>query len=311
MRNTVIRVIGELINEGHDLHLFTGDLGFRILDDFRAKHPTCFTNAGVAEANMISAAAGLAMTGTRAFCYSMVPFVFMRAFEQVRLDLCSQRTPVTVIGVGGGLSYGCESHSHFAIEDVALARALPNLTVYAPGDPHEAACAIRVSSTTPGPVYIRLGKNGDPNVHKSALSTIEGALCVRSGSTDILVLATGHILSRSVAAVDALVNAGLSVTLLSIPQLKPFDNESVLRYARKAKLVISIEEHSVVGGLGTEVAELLFSAQYRGTFMKIALPDEYCDVIGTHEHLCLKYELDTESIARRIARAASEIVRNG
>ena len=164
MRSTIMNALSDLVKAGEPVHLLTGDLGFGLMKDYMSDHPAHFTNVGVSEANMIGVAAGMAATGIRPFCYSMVPFVFMRAFEQVRMDLCVDEMPVTLIGVGGGLVYGNEGPSHFAIEDLAMARALPHLTTICPGDPWEAKAAVKMAMAADGPTYIRIGRNNDPAV---------------------------------------------------------------------------------------------------------------------------------------------------
>jgi transketolase len=306
MRNAVMQTLNQLASEGADVYLMTGDLGFKLVDEFRSKHPTRFINAGVAEANMVSSAAGMAMTGKRVFCYSMVPFVFMRAFEQLRMELCSQKLPVTLVGVGGGLCYGCEGHSHFAIEDIAIARSLPNLTTIAPGDPAECRAAVRFAAASSGPTFIRVGKNLDPDVHTTAPTRLDRGLELEKGGSGVTVLATGHILARAQAAVKQLKTQGLQARLISMPTIKPFDRETVLREAKEARLIVTMEEHSVIGGIGTEVAEILLEAGYRGKFMKIGLPDEYCELIGSHDHLVKHYRLDAPSLAERVLCAVKE-----
>lgn len=306
MRDAFARTLVELADEGVDLYLLTADLGFRLLDEFRARHPRRFINAGVAEANMISVAAGMAMTGRRVFCYSIAPFAFIRPLEQIRMELCSQQLPVTVVGVGGGLSYGCEGHSHFAIEDLAIARSLPNLNVVAPGDPAEARAAVRAASRSEKATYIRLGRNGDPAVHAGPIDRIDRALPVRNGESAVTVFATGHILARAAVAAEALAKQGLSVRLLSTPTLKPFDRAAVEAEASRARLIVTVEEHSLIGGLGTEVMGILFGLRYQGHFVQIGLPDEYCDTVGTHDYLIKQYGLDSGSLAQRIQAAAQE-----
>ena len=197
MRNAVVRALTAEASAGADIHLLTADLGFKVLDAFREAHPTRFTNAGVSEANMMSVAAGMALTGKRPFCYSMVPFVLMRAFEQFRLDVVAHELPVAVVGVGGGLSYGHEGFSHHAVEDVAILRSLPRLQVLAPGDPHEATAAVRAALSYDGPTFIRLGQNGDPILHTGPLEALRGPLRVRGNGREVVVLATGHIVATT------------------------------------------------------------------------------------------------------------------
>lgn len=301
MRSTSIQTLVELADEGVDLHFLTADLGFRILDPLRERHPTKFTNAGVSEANMVSVAAGMTMLGKRPVCYSMVPFLFMRAFEQVRVDVVAPMRPVVLLGVGGGLSYGSEGVSHHAIEDLAIARALPGLRVIAPGDPLEAAAALRLALSSDGPTFIRLGKNGDPTIHAGAVDLRRPLVVHGDGARRAVVFATGHILAATVDAAKLLEEQGLPVRVISLPVLKPFDAPSVRELVRGADAVFTVEEHSVVGGLGTEMSELLLTERFNGKFGKIGLPDAYCRMYGTLEWLRRQYGLDPAGIARRVA----------
>jgi transketolase len=301
MRSTSIETLTAVAREGVDVHLLTADLGFKVLDRFRDAHPARFTNVGVSEANMIGVAAGLAISGMRPVCYSMVPFLFMRAFEQVRVDVVAPQLPVVLLGVGGGLSYGHEGMSHHAIEDVAIARALPGLRVIAPGDPFEADAALRFALTSAGPTFIRLGKNGDPRIHSHPVD-IARPITVRNPEGSVVVLATGHILAAAVAACDRLAASGLSIRVVSVPLLKPFDDGFVRALARTASAVFTVEEHSEIGGLGSHVAELLLAERFAGTFAKIALPDRYATEHGSLDWLRAHYRLDANGIAERIRK---------
>jgi transketolase len=304
MRSTAVKTLTELANAGVDLHLLTADLGFRVLDPFREKHPDRFTNVGVSEANMVSLAVGMSLEGKRPVCYSMVPFMFMRAFEQVRLDVVAHRSNVVLLGVGGGLSYGHEGVSHHAIEDLAIARALPGLRVLAPGDPVEAAAAVRTAVRDGGPTFIRLGQNNDEVVHKRAVEDLRRPLLVRDGSRRVVVMATGHIVATALDACDRLA-ASANPSLFSIPSIKPFDVAALREIASTAELIVTVEEHSVVGGLGSLVAEHLFEMRYAGRLLKLGLPDAYCETHGTLKWLRARYGLDAESIATRITERLS------
>ncbi|MFO0569255.1 MAG: transketolase C-terminal domain-containing protein [Polyangiaceae bacterium] len=305
MRSTVIRTLSEHASAGADIHLLTADLGFRVLDPFRDTHPGRFTNVGVSEANMMSVAAGMALTGKRPFCYSMVPFVMMRAFEQFRLDVCGHRQPVAVIGVGGGLSYGHEGISHHATEDVAILRSLPGLQVLAPGDPHEAAAAVRMALAHDGPTFIRLGQNNDPAVHSAPIDGMGGPLHVSGASPDVVVFATGHILAAAREACERSAAAtGVTPTLFSVPRLKPLDSAGISAIAADAKVVFTIEEHSSIGGLGTAIAEILFAQRWTGQFERISLPDAYCETHGSLTWLRARYGLDPASMSDRICGLA-------
>lgn len=306
MRSTVIRILAERTSAGADVHLLTGDLGFRVLDPFREAHPHRFTNVGVSEANMVTVAAGMALAGKRPVCYSMVPFLLMRPFEQLRLDVVAHRLPVIFVGVGGGLSYGHEGISHHAIEDIAIMRSLPGLQVLAPGDPREAAAAVHQALQHDGPTFIRLGQNNDPVVHAGQVDGLHRPLRVRGTSSSTVVFATGHILETARRATELLSQAVREdVSLFSVPRLKPLDGTSIAELTAHARLVATVEEHSVVGGLGTAVMEVLFARRFAGRFERIGLPDAYCETHGTLPWLRKHYKLDAESIAKRLHEALS------
>lgn len=301
MRNAVIRALTDAASAGTDVHLLTGDLGFKVLDPFRAAHPGRFTNVGVSEANMMSVAAGMALCGKRPFCYSMVPFVMMRAFEQFRLDVVAHEQAVAVIGVGGGLSYGHEGFSHHAIEDLAILRSLPRLQVLAPGDPHEATAAVRDALSYSGPTFIRLGQNNDPVLHSRVPGSLRRLLRLRGTSREVVVFATGHIAATAREACDLVARVtGTDVSLFSAPCLKPFDANGLLEITGGAKVIATVEEHSAIGGLGTAVVEALFPSGWSGRFERFALPDVYCDTHGSLPWLRAHYGLDAASIAERL-----------
>lgn len=306
MRNAIVRTLAEEAASGIDLHFLTGDLGFKVLDPFREAHPDRFTNVGVSEANMLSLAAGMALSGKRPVCYSMVPFLFFRAFESVRLDVVAHRQPVVMVGVGGGLSYGHEGTSHHAIEDVAIARSLPGLQVLLPADPYEAEAAVRLALRHDGPTFIRVGQNGDPKLHPSVPSSLATPLLLREGAGQLVVFASGHIVAAAREACAALESrTGRRATLYSVPSLKPFDSSFVQQAARSAGSIATIEEHSIIGGLGSAVAEALFDARWTGRFERIGLPDAYCELHGTLPWLRKHYRLDPDSLVQRLSELHS------
>jgi transketolase len=301
MRSTSVRVLAELAKRDERIHFLTADLGFKVLDPYRDVHPTRFTNMGVAEALMSSVAAGMASSGVRPICYSMVPFLFMRAFEQIRVDVVAPKLPVILLGVGGGLAYGHEGMSHHAIEDVAMACALPGLTVVAPGDPLECEAALVRALEIEGPTYIRLGKNGDPKLHAGPIGDITRPMVLReSRKNEVVVLATGHILAAALEACVLLEKRGLDPRLVSVPTLKPFPSDAIDELTRGASFVFTVEEHGPFGGLGAQSAEVLLARSFKGKFVKLSLPDAYCNTHGSLEWLRKHYGLDPAGIAGRI-----------
>lgn len=296
MRNAFIRKLTEKAAEDKNIFLLTGDLGFSVFEDFMDKYPDRFFNMGVAEQNMIGFAAGLALSGKNVFAYSMVPFITMRCFEQIRNDICYQGVNVKLIGAGGGLSYGTAGYTHHSITDIAIMRSLPNMAVCCPGDPSEVTFLIEESVDYPDPVYIRLGKNNEPIIHKSLSSLKLGKAIVVSDGKDVTVIATGNMLQTAVKTAEILTHQNISVRLISMPTVKPLDYQAI-DDSLKTKLIITIEEHSLVGGLGSAVSEILAENENKVKFKRFSLPDRFIRDVGSQEYLREKYGLTEKNIA--------------
>jgi transketolase len=218
------------------------------------------------------------------------------------LDLCYQKLPVTLIGIGGGVSYGLEGPSHFAIEDLAMARSLPDLRVIAPGDPAEVRAAMKATARNDGPVFIRLGLNNDPDIHMLPVDRIDRPMVVQDGDPRITLVATGHILANAWAASKRLLQRGISAQVVSLPQIKPMDEGYIRALAKKSEHIFTVEEHSTIGGLGTAIGEVLLEEKFGGTFTKLGLPDEFCQVVGSHDFMLEYYQLDSAGIAAQVTR---------
>jgi transketolase len=287
VRGAFIRSLLTLAERDSRVWLLTGDLGFSVLEPFASRFPERFVNVGVAEQNMIGVAAGLAHSGKQVFVYSIANFPTLRCLEQIRNDVCYHGLPVRVVSVGGGLSYGTAGYTHHGVEDLAVLRALPGLAVLAPGDPLETELLTQALAELPGPAYLRLGKAGEPTVHGELASlTLGRALAVRSGN-DLTLIATGGMLHATVQAADELAKAdGLSVRVLSMHTLKPFDEAAVRAAAMETRAIVSVEEHSCVGGLGSAVADVVAQlSTSRARFSKFALPDRHLESIGSQRYL--------------------------
>lgn len=300
MRTTTIKTLLELIAEGHDIHLLTADLGFGLLNPFMEDYPDRFTNMGVAEANMIGVAAGMAMRGKRVYCYSMVPFLIFRTLDQIRSDLCGMHLPVTLIGVGGGLAYGLEGMTHHAIEDIAIARALPGLTLFAPGDPVECRSLVKETVRLDGPCYLRLGGNNDPVVHNGNQTIVAGKMAAIREEGEAAIIVNGAMLPRVKVAAEMLTEEGIHCRLYSLHTIKPLDEDRIRKIANECHCIVTVEEHSLINGIGTAVAEVLFDASYHGNFKKLGLPDEYCRQLGDREWLRDNYKLRPDDIASTV-----------
>ena len=280
-----MKTLEKLAVTDSNIWLLTADLGFRLFDRFRSTQPDRFVNVGVAEANMIGIAAGLTLSGRNVYCYSIIPFLTMRCLEQIRVDLCYQNLDVKLLGAGGGLAYGFEGMTHHAVEDVSIMRSLPNMTVVVPGDSLEIEAIMNESATHRGPLYIRLGTDGSPQVHQTRPELKIGKGIVLNEGGDIGIIANGTMLHTAKIVSETLVSRGMAVTLISMPTVKPLDRGLVAECARGCRAIFTIEEHSIIGGLGSAVAEVLAEMGYRGLFRRIAIPDAYGSDIGTAEYL--------------------------
>jgi transketolase len=257
MRNAFASELTALAGEDPRVIMLSGDIGNRLFDDFKKKHPKRFFNCGVAEANMVGVAAGLALSGLRPVAYTITPFITARCFEQIKIDVCYHHAPVVLVGVGAGLSYASLGSTHHSCEDIGLMRLLPGMTILCPGDPAEVRLALRASLKHPGPVYIRIGKKGEPAVHPSPPEFQIGKGIVVQPGTDVCVLSTGNLLPVAVGAAQELKKHGLSCQVVSLHTVKPLD-ETLLRDAfGRFSVIATLEEHSRLGGLGGGVAEWL------------------------------------------------------
>jgi transketolase len=297
MRTAFIETLFKLAQEDERIVLVVGDLGFGVVTPFMERLPQQFVNAGVAEQNMTGLAAGMALCGKIVFTYSIANFPVLRCLEQIRNDVCYHKANVKIVAVGGGMAYGSLGISHHATEDIAVMRALPNLVVVAPGDPMEARLATRAVVEHDGPVYLRLGRAGEPVVHTSEVVFQLGkAITVRQGN-DITLIATGGQLYDTLRAAEALAKQGTQARVLSMHTVKPLDTEAVLAAAEETAAIFTLEEHSVVGGLGGAVAEVLMEANRRPRYFKrIGLNGTFSSLVGDQDYLRAQYGLDTAGI---------------
>lgn len=304
MRNAFADELTKLSNDPRVVML-SGDIGNRLFDKFRAAAPERFLNCGVAEQNMMGVAAGMAMSGFRPFAYTIAPFVTTRCLEQIRTDACYHEAPVTIVSVGAGLAYAGLGPTHHSCEDIAFLRAIPNLVVICPGDSFEVRAAMRAVLEQDRPAYIRLGKKGEPLVHSEmpADFRIGKALTIREGE-DVCLLSTGNMLPEAVHAAEALSEKGLSARVVSFHTVKPLDEDCLREAFGRFKLVATVEEHSVLGGFGSAVAEWLIDSRTAPKpFVRIGTPDKFYKLAGEQEYAREQLGLTGHQIADRIAAA--------
>lgn len=301
MRNAFADEVTKLAIADERVVLLSGDIGNRLFDTFKAKCPGRFHNCGVAEANMIGVAAGLALTGLRPVCYTITPFITYRCMEQIRVDVCYHGLPVTIVGTGAGLAYASLGATHHSCEEVGMLRLLPGMNVLAPADPMEVRACLRAALADGNPSYMRIGKKGEASVHKTPPALRVGtSIAMREGS-DVTLLVAGVLLPAAFAAAELLAKNGISAEVVSSPTIKPLDAELLRRVFGTRRLVATLEEHSVLGGFGGSVAEWL-ADQPPGAarLLRIGTPDEFLHETCEQEHAHEKFGLTGEAIARRI-----------
>lgn len=270
---------------------------------FRTDFPDRFINTGVAEQIMIGMVAGMAQRGLRPFAYTIATFTLYRPFEMVRDDLCYQNLPVTIVGIGGGVTYSTLGATHHAQEDIAIATAIPNMSVIAPCDPAEVEAATRWCATQErGPVYLRLGKAGEPDfTSKLADPFVFGKLRHLRRGTDVCVLTYGGIMKMAAEVADRLSAQGKSVSLVSAHTLKPLDVDGLAELLASHRQLVVIEEMSPQGSLGTKVKALAYERQAACEIRTFSLQDEFIHCYGNHEQLLEAHGLTTEIIASSIS----------
>ena len=309
MRKTSLQLVYELAKKDKRIFFIGSDLGKGTLQNFKEEMPDRFFMEGISEANIIGIAAGLALEGKIVYVNTIATFITRRCFEQVVVDLCLHKANVRLIGNGGGLVYASLGPTHDAIEDIAIMRAIPNMTVLAPADANEMRKLMPLTVEHPGPVYIRLGRGNDPIVtSEDAHYEIGKAITMREGS-DALIITTGITLKIALDAADILEKEGLNVAVLHAHTVKPLDEQGIIKSASKVPVILSVEEHTLIGGLGSAVAEVIAESSFSSQklFKRIALPDTFPDGYGSQESLMKRYFVTSERLVEEIKNLLKSI----
>ncbi|MES2941765.1 MAG: transketolase C-terminal domain-containing protein [Pseudomonadota bacterium] len=278
--------------------LLTGDHGYALFDAFRKSRPEQYINCGIAEQNMVGVAAGLAKAGFKPIVYGLAAFIPMRVLEQIKIDVCYENLPVILIGDGAGLVYSHLGTSHQCTEDIACTRVIPALTVLSPSDRFEMTATMQLAIGLGTPVYLRMGKSDKGDVHTSQVDlTIGKLLPVSTTGKKIALIATG---SMVVTALQ-LVKDGLDAEVWSAPSIKPMDFSALDDIARRVDCVVTLEEHSTIGGLGACVAEQLATARHRVPVYRIGIEDRFSSHCGTYDYLLEEHRIDLPSIKQKVA----------
>jgi transketolase len=306
MRGACMEMVHELARRDPRVVYVGSDLGAGTLDAMKAEIPERFFMEGVSEANLIGMAAGLAMEGFIPYVHTISTFITRRAFEQVAVDLCLHDLPVRLIGNGGGLVYAPLGPTHMAVEDIAAMRSLPGMTVVAPVDAEEMRRFMPHTLDHPGPIYIRLAKGYDDVVSRDSDGFEIGRAITLREPGEVLFVTTGVMAQRALASADMLRGDGIECGVLHMHTVKPLDAETLLQLAGKVKLVVTVEEHTLIGGLGGAVAELFTDHEWDAIppqLKRLGLPDRFLSDYGSQDFLLERCGLDPAAIAATVREA--------
>ncbi len=302
MRNTIVNLIHDLAKTDKNIYFLTGDLGYSVIDNFQKEFPERCLNLGIAEQNMIGVAAGLALEGKKVFVYSIVPFVIMRCLEQIRTDVALQNLDVTIIGVGGGFAYATLGPTHHAIEDIAMLRVIPRMKIVSPSDPVSAKVLAEQLLKIPGPTYIRLNKGGEPALYKAPPKMEVGKGFVLKEGNQISILSNGAITQVAVEVANQLEQEGISCEVVDMATIKPLDSDLIIGRLQNRKVVVTLEEHNILGGFGSAVTEVAAEQPRAAILKRFGVNDEYSQVFGSQQFMREQSGLSAEQVYKTIKK---------
>ncbi len=297
MRNAFAEELTRVAATDRRVVVLSGDIGNKLFDKLKAVDEQRFYNCGIAEANMMGVAAGMAMSGLRPFVYTITPFTTTRCFEQIRVDVCYHHAPVVIVGTGSGLSYSELGPTHHSLEDMAILRTLPGMRVLAPCDASELRQALHEVLKDDSPTYIRIGKKGEADIHPSLPNLKLGKVLVIRPGTDVALLCAGNMMADTLKAADLLAASGISAEVVSFHTVKPLDADYLQQAATRFKLLVTVEEHSRIGGFGSAVAEWRMAQPRNVAQLGFGTDDVFMHEVGSQAYARKKYGLTADNIA--------------
>lgn len=298
MRDAFFDELLQLFTSDERIVFLTGDLGYKLYDPLKAVASDRVINFGIREAGMVGFAAGLAGAGLRPIAYSIVPFITLRCLEQIKLELCYNRHPVLIVGVGGGYSYGKNGSTHHGIEDIGLMRAMGGMRVFTPCDPWEVRGCVRAIPSLDGPAYLRLGRNGEPRFRQEAVPPSPEEPLFIPNSRQGLILTNGFLLSEVMAAVEALHRVGISPAIVHLPCMSPLPEAFLRPLLAEAGPILVAEEHIQAGGLAEAIALLLLESGLAAPFKSLCIPRTFPARCLSRAELLAAAGIDAAGIAR-------------
>ena len=302
MRDNFINALINLAENDKEIVLLTGDLGFGVFEKFESSFPGQYFNVGVAEQNMIGLATGLALEGKKVVTYSIGNFGILRCLEQIRNDACYHDANITISANGGGFSYGSLGMSHHTTEDLAILRALPNMSVVAPCTADEAGEAITAMIMNGGTGYLRLDKTSAKDCLSKEPFVIGKSRRYKEGK-DITLIATGSILGEANTASVELKKLGIEARVVGMHSIKPIDVDEITDAVSNTGGIVTVEEHNKDGGLGSAIAEVCMDlGMIPSKFLRIGLENKYSSIVGTQQYLRSRYDMDSKAITHKVKK---------
>ena len=287
MRNLFVNTILDACEKRTDIFIVSGDAGLGVFDEYKNMYQDRFLNLGIAEQNMASFSAGLALTGFKVYAYNIIPFLLYRCYEQVRNDICYQKLPIVLVGIGSGITYALQGMTHYSVEDLGIAQTLPNIKVFSPIDPVEAKLAALYSLNADSPMYVRLAKRGEPNIHKDENFDIREPQVIQDGE-EVAVVFHGSIGEEVVKAKNILKKECIYPKLISIPMVMPLDIDKLFLMLSSMKYVVTVEEHFLSCGIGSMLSRAYIKAPPSWKLFTLGIADKFIheikDLNGMREH---------------------------
>ena len=299
MRKVFANALIELAENNPKICFITPDMGYSIIDDFQIKFPDRYFNLGISEQNVIAVAAGMALSGYKPYVYSVIPFIVHRCLEQIRVNISYTNLDVKVIGIGAGFEYGIAGATHQGTEDITIMRSLPNFEVYSPGSFYEMEAITKLTAQNNHPTYIRIGRMKNSEVHSRDKIEPGKAAIVEEGK-DVAFVATGSMLPVAYEVAQEFKKDGINPMVISMHAIKPIDKECILNLINGGYKIYTFEEHTILGGLGSAIAEIIAESGKAVQFKRIGINDEFSHIVGNSQYIREQFKLDKEGILKQL-----------
>lgn len=304
MRDAFFDELYDIACKDKQVMLLTADMSAHSIERFKTDLPNQFINTGISEQNTISVAAGLALNGKKVFVYSIIPFITMRCYEQIKVDLCCMNLPVTIVGVGAGFSYAGDGPTHYGVQDMAIMRILPNIKILNPSDALLANRCAKIAYESDTPVYVRIDKERMSIIHIDDENYSTG-YCIFDKGKDLTIITTGIMMHKALEVLSNLKEQGILASVIELYQIKPITNEFIKKVLN-SKYIVTIEENNLTGGLGSLISEVITDASYNIPLKRLAIDDVECFKVGSRDELHKFFKLDVDTMTERIIKFLKE-----